>query len=1080
MRKRKLIFVTGDYTCDHSLYKGNRTTADSSAVRGVLATQTGGGALLLKDLIAATMRKDPDWTIEFGLDPDFTSLPPAYHSYCLWEPQYAGDHQQTWRAVEPPLGYGHPTPQFWEGPSSKLRSDAFSSSPVGIANVPDIVVIDDAGIGFRDPAQRHLWPFEGKGDGKQKPRWLILKLTGSIDRNPLLDNIVAQCKENLVVVVPVEELRRWNVKISRGPSWEATIEDLTAELRGNPLLTSLLKARHLIVTFGCDGAYWLDNAPHSVSSLLVFDAARVEGEWAERQGVGTAFGFLSCSVAAVIYELCRAEGHATPDIESALTAGLSACRVLRHVGHGPVKIPDPNVWGKEIDNPNPEFPFDQIAAQILEPTDRFVSAPVPQQLPNRGEWVMLDEWRVHSRSTARWRPHFDLAFAVAVLGPEALERFFVVQFGAYQTVDRKEIENLRTTQGRISNYLRTSRVRAPLNLGVFGQTGSGKLFVVSQIAKATLGLTSVDILTFNLSQFDSPADLKGAFHQVRDKVISGITPLVFWDECDAQDYKWLPYLLGPMTDGQFQEGQVTHPIGKCIFVFSAATCTTYDSFGPNNPECLSPDGLEHLSEVQRLELDRSWHNFVLSKGPDFKSHLVGYMNVLGVNPRQVCLEKNGRRSWDDDPNDLGYPIRRALFIRSQFNVKKGERLNLDSSILRALLEVPKYKSGGRSLHAICSQLRQDGSVKPGRSSLPGHEFLDMHVDAHQFMSLCEQDMDFIPKGKELAVRLHEEYQIHIKGRPEKRHLDVAFDKLSTDIQDANLGQALRIPSILRLAGLHLESGPIVPFKDLPRARSADEKPIRQLMAEKDCLELLAEAEHNGWMVERMLKGWRYGRKRDNEKKCHDCLIPYSQLSEYTKNYDRWTIIGIKAPDGEPHLEQFGYVDIVKTVGLRVVKDNLPSTASATVNKDRSQRKDIFISYRREGGEYLAGRIHDALKNRGFSVFMDVENLKNGKFTEALLGVIESATDVIVVLTPECLDRCKNKDDWFRREIRHAIKCKRNVVPIMARGFEMPNPKALPSDIAELPTFNALTPAHELFEASIDKLVLTFLMAKRTG
>lgn len=136
--------------------------------------------------------------------------------------------------------------------------------------------------------------------------------------------------------------------------------------------------------------------------------------------------------------------------------------------------------------------------------------------------------------------------------------------------------------------------------------------------------------------------------------------------------------------------------------------------------------------------------------------------------------------------------------------------------------------------------------------------------------------------------------------------------------------------------------------------------------------------------------------------------------------------------------------------------------------------EIFISYRREGGEHLAGRVKDALKIRGFSVFLDVEDLKSGKFNEALLDKIEYATDFIVILTPGCLDRCKNEDDWLRKEIRHAIKCRCNIVPVLARGFQMPLPQALPSDIEELPWYNGLTPAHELFEASMDRLVSTFL------
>jgi len=140
--------------------------------------------------------------------------------------------------------------------------------------------------------------------------------------------------------------------------------------------------------------------------------------------------------------------------------------------------------------------------------------------------------------------------------------------------------------------------------------------------------------------------------------------------------------------------------------------------------------------------------------------------------------------------------------------------------------------------------------------------------------------------------------------------------------------------------------------------------------------------------------------------------------------------------------------------------------------------DVFISYRRRGGLDLAARVKDALERRGFSAFMDIEDLKSGPFNEALLRKIEDATDVVVILTPGCLKRCKNEDDWLRREIRHAIEKDRNVVPIMAHGFKMPIAAALPSDIAKLPDYNGLTPAQELFEASIDRLVLKYLMAAK--
>ena len=87
------------------------------------------------------------------------------------------------------------------------------------------------------------------------------------------------------------------------------------------------------------------------------------------------------------------------------------------------------------------------------------------------------------------------------------------------------------------------------------------------------------MLEFNLAQFAETTDLIGAFHQVRDKVLQGLTPIVFWDEFDSREYEWLQYLLAPMQDGSFQEGQITHPIGKCVFVFAGGTSYDFDNFG---------------------------------------------------------------------------------------------------------------------------------------------------------------------------------------------------------------------------------------------------------------------------------------------------------------------------------------------------------------------------------------------------------------------------------------------------------------------------------------------------------------------
>ncbi len=51
-------------------------------------------------------------------------------------------------------------------------------------------------------------------------------------------------------------------------------------------------------------------------------------------------------------------------------------------------------------------------------------------------------------------------------------------------------------------------------------------------------------------------------------------------------------------------------------------------------------------------------------------------------------------------------------------------------------------------------------------------------------------------------------------------------------------------------------------------------------------ELLARNSHDVWAQERIRQGWVYGPARDDEKKEHPCLIPYEELPETEKVYDR--------------------------------------------------------------------------------------------------------------------------------------------------------------------------------------------------
>ena len=53
-------------------------------------------------------------------------------------------------------------------------------------------------------------------------------------------------------------------------------------------------------------------------------------------------------------------------------------------------------------------------------------------------------------------------------------------------------------------------------------------------------------------------------------------------------------------------------------------------------------------------------------------------------------------------------------------------------------------------------------------------------------------------------------------------------------------------------------------------------------------EEIAKNVHEVWSEGRMKEGWTYGEKRDDARKHHPCLVPYENLTETEKEYDRNT------------------------------------------------------------------------------------------------------------------------------------------------------------------------------------------------
>ena len=55
-------------------------------------------------------------------------------------------------------------------------------------------------------------------------------------------------------------------------------------------------------------------------------------------------------------------------------------------------------------------------------------------------------------------------------------------------------------------------------------------------------------------------------------------------------------------------------------------------------------------------------------------------------------------------------------------------------------------------------------------------------------------------------------------------------------------------------------------------------------------EAISKNVHEVWAAGRIAAGWKYGPVRDEIKKEHPCLIPYEELTEEEKDFDRGTAL----------------------------------------------------------------------------------------------------------------------------------------------------------------------------------------------
>jgi len=157
-------------------------------------------------------------------------------------------------------------------------------------------------------------------------------------------------------------------------------------------------------------------------------------------------------------------------------------------------------------------------------------------------------------------------------------------------------------------------------------------------------------------------------------------------------------------------------------------------------------------------------------------------------------------------------------------------------------------------------------------------------EATVFGNIIDESID------RFAEIIHNDYLNHLEAIDPNMPTQRPWHTLSDEIRNRNRVQADHIIIKLRSLGCTIipknETAAICDF-------SKDHR-----------LEDLSKTEHDRWSAYLYYKGWKPGKTRDDSKKVHTDLIPYEDLSEVKKTYDRNTILNI------PNLiNELGYVII---------------------------------------------------------------------------------------------------------------------------------------------------------------------------
>ena len=197
-------------------------------------------------------------------------------------------------------------------------------------------------------------------------------------------------------------------------------------------------------------------------------------------------------------------------------------------------------------------------------------------------------------------------------------------------------------------------------------------------------------------------------------------------------------------------------------------------------------------------------------------------------------------------------------------------------------------SSGRAAKDIFED--EDWSKASGLILLPNDiETVSIFICGYQPCKTLGSHREIIAKKVHELYR-QEQFESISKDMPNLKD----WEQLSEEFKESNRQQVDHIEAKLNAVGLTI--------------RHKEKGRIHLYTFNREQTEKMAEIEHARWNVERLMEGWRYNKEKNVEEKLSPYLIPWSDLPEEIKKWDRDTVESI--PEN------------LKKIGFEIMKINI--------------------------------------------------------------------------------------------------------------------------------------------------------------